>query len=106
MVPDIPLLIHLFYSGVMKCNLVWMYCTIRKTAPQLSLPVYYLHETVGVGMVVDGGALRGTPAHQHQVELAVTFIDQVPRVPGGGGEEGLDQCLCTQHEKKKRMSQA
>lgn len=40
-----------------------------------------LHEAVRVGVVVDAATLSLGPAKDHQVELAVAFVDQVSRVP-------------------------
>ena len=40
-------------------------------------PIKNLHDTVCIGVVVDGGLISLRPAKQHQVELAVALVDQV-----------------------------
>ena len=37
-------------------------------------------EAVGVRVVVDGGLVAGRPAEEHQVEFAVSLVDEVPCV--------------------------
>ena len=35
---------------------------------------------MGVGVVVDGRLVAGGPAEEHQVELAIALVDEVPGV--------------------------
>lgn len=47
----------------------------------LQLALQQLHETVGVCVVVNTTAVAFSPAQDHEIELAVSLINQVPCVP-------------------------
>lgn len=50
--------------------------------------VEHLDEAVRVGVVVDGALVALGPAQQHQVELVVALVDQVPGGGKGAGSIG------------------
>lgn len=46
---------------------------------QLSLQ--HAHETMGLGVIVNGRPLTSAPANKQKIELSVASIDEVPSIP-------------------------
>ena len=60
-------------------------CWVAATGPSkpdlVEFPIQHFHEAMRIGVIVNGRAVALAPAEQHQVELSVTFVHQISRIP-------------------------